>query len=86
MANLLATMRAASLILLVVSAHASGLQRITLSPGRKAAEERIDSQSLFRKLGFRNVKPSERRALMDPERTVPEGPDHQHHYAPPTSS
>ncbi|KAI6703658.1 hypothetical protein NL676_012794 [Syzygium grande] len=86
MANLLATVRGAALILLIVSAHASGLEGITLSLDRKAITKRVDSPSLFRKLGFCNVTPSKRRALADTERAAPEGPDPQHHYIPPTFS
>ncbi|KAL3741751.1 hypothetical protein ACJRO7_017252 [Eucalyptus globulus] len=83
MANLLATVRVSALILLIVSMHMSCLEGTTLFLDGKAMEKRVDSQSLFRKLGFRNEKPSERRALSDTARVAPEGPDPQHHYIPP---
>ncbi|KAL3741750.1 hypothetical protein ACJRO7_017251 [Eucalyptus globulus] len=77
-------MRVSALILLIFLVHVSSLEGITSSLDGKALEKRVDSRSLFRRLGFGNVEPSERRVLTHTDSTVPGGPNPQHQYVPPT--
>lgn len=81
------------IILLILSANASGFEAAQME--RKTLRKRINGSSVLRELGFhlskmkRNIN-VKRRAMTDTEtdttgdRITPGGPGHMHHTSPPT--
>lgn len=93
MANLNVVKVSVLIILLFLSAHASGFEAAQM--GRKTLRKRINGSSVLRELVFNLSKMKQsinmkRRALTDAEtdttgdRITPGGPDHIHHTSPPT--